>query len=137
MGFTTTQARKELERIKGKMKGFDALLLRKRQLESFLTLADELTKRPRSRRQEVHAPEPLKLPIGRTADVAARVLQKHGQLHLKDLHKLMRASGWSGSGNELNEKKAIYVAMLRESNRFVRVGRNIWALKEAQAKAAS
>lgn len=136
MGFTTTQARKELERINKKLKGYDALLTRKRQLESFLTLADQLTKKSKSKRHETQSSELLKLPIGRTSDVAARVLQQKGQLHLKELHRLMRASGWSGSGNDLNEQKAIYVGMLRD-NRFVRAGRNIWALRESQTKAAS
>jgi hypothetical protein len=75
--------------------------------------------------------------LGRTSDVAASVLRQHGQLHLDVLHKIMRSSGWAGSGIEENEKKAIYVAMYREPERFIKVGRNVWAVKEALTKAAS
>jgi len=134
MGFTTTKARRELERINKRLRGYDVLLSRKRQLEAFLALADELTRKPKAR-QRIRL-ESAKLPTGRTSDVAARVLQQHGQVHLKMLYKQMKANGWTGSGNEGNERKAIYVAMLRDP-RFVRVGRNIWALGQIQTKAAS
>jgi hypothetical protein len=137
MGFTTTQARKELERINKKLKGYEALLLRQNQLETFLSLADELTKKSKAKQPEAKKREPVKITFGRTADIAARILQQHGQLHLNELHKTMRSSGWAGSGIAANEKKAIYIAMFREPNRFTRVGRNVWALRETQAKAAS
>jgi len=136
MNFTTKQAERELDRLERKLKGYRALLVRKQQLETFLALAEKLTTKHRAKsRVGTAQPVRMNLPI-RTADVAAQVLHKHHQLHLNNLHQQMRASGWTGSGNPGNEKKAIYVAMLRD-NRFVKVGRNIWALKEVQAKVAS
>jgi hypothetical protein len=137
MSFTTKQARRELDKLERKLKGYEALLLRKQQLETFLSLADKLSSKPRTKSQPVSA-EPMKIRHHmKTTDVAAQVLQRHGELHLNNLYQQMRAMGWTGSGNADNERKAIYVAMLREPSRFDRVGRNVWALKQAEAKVAS
>jgi hypothetical protein len=137
MSFTTRQARSELDKLERKLKGYEALLMRKQQLETFLSLAEKLSSKPKAKLPVTASLEPVKMkrPL-RTSDVAAQVLQRHRELHLSNLHQQMHALGWTGSGNVENEKKAIYVAMLRDS-RFQKVGRNVWALRQIEAKAAS
>jgi len=123
--------------LERKLKAYEALRLRKDQLEAFLSLAEKLSAKPRAKPQA--APEPVRMTRHlSTSDAAAQVLERSGQLHLGALHQQMRALGWTGSGNFVNEKKAIYVAMLRAPHRFIKVGRNVWAIRrEAETKAAS
>src|SRR6266850_515446 len=125
MSFSTTQARRELDRLERRLKKYESLLMRKRQLEAFLALADELSKKPK---QKAESASPTRLKMKRKfriSDYAAQILQR-GELHLDALYQQMRAQGWSGAGNPANEKKAIYVALFREPGRFTKVGRNIW-----------
>jgi hypothetical protein len=135
MSFTTKQARRELDKLERKLKSYQALIVRRQQLQEFLSLAEKLSNKPKTKPQTGVETAKVQRPL-RTADVAAQVLQRNRELHLSDLHQHMRDLGWSGSGKVENEKKAIYIAMLRDS-RFQKVGRNIWALKQIEAKAAS
>lgn len=135
MSFTTKQAKRELDKLERKLKGYESLLVRKQQLETFLSLAEKLSSKPKTKPQTGTEPVKIQRPL-RTADVAAQVLQRTRELHLSSLYQQMRALGWTGSGKAENEKKAIYIAMLRDS-RFQKVGRNVWALKGIEAKAAS
>jgi hypothetical protein len=140
MSFTTRQAKIELDQLERKLKDYEALRLRKDQLEDFLSLAEKLSAKPTvTKPQASPTPEPVRMTRHlSTADAASQVLERSGKLHLNSLHQQMRTLGWTGSGNPLNEKKAIYVAMLRAPNRFIKVGRNVWAtLREPETKAAS
>jgi hypothetical protein len=52
-------------------------------------------------------------------------------MHLDDLVKKMRASGWVGSGDDTKDKNARYAAMHRLPNLFNRLGNGFWSGRKA------
>jgi hypothetical protein len=103
MNYTPRQARRELERINTRLKGFSVLLERKRQLETFLSLAEQLSRKPKGRVNNGAPPIRIRAKLT-TSDAAALVLKNGAKIHLKQLHEGMRAIGWAGSGNVSTER---------------------------------
>lgn len=138
MAMTVENAKKELERINKELTGYSKLLERRNLLQQFLALADQLSAHTNTTPRIRSVPAISNGHKRTTPEAARAVLQNGGPLHLKEIIKRMRESGWTGSDKPGNAEKAVYVCMLRNPKWFIKVGSNVWTLKkEEHEKAAS
>ena len=128
MPMTVEDAQKELAKVNKHLQRYQHLVARKKMLEQFLSLAEQLagdTEEGSEKTVEIlHRTQ-----RGQTGDVAYSVLRT-GTMHMADLLKKMRASGWPGTGDDKKDTKAIYVALRRQPDRFVNIGKNTWKVSE-------
>jgi hypothetical protein len=135
MAMTVENAQKELERINKELESYAVLIERRKMLEQFVALANQLSGSRNNSKPRAISPKP-KGEAMTTPEFARSVLERSNPLHLREIIRTMRENGGKGSDNAANAEKTVYVGMMRHPEWFIKVGPNIWSVKR-QEKAAS
>jgi len=130
---TVEQASKELADLEAKLQELQKLAQRRDMLRQFVILGEQLSSLD-SRSTPLPTPTP---PVagdtakkGQTAQVIHGILRAHGKLHMDELLRKARESGWPCSGDDVTDKSRLYAAMRRQPKKFKSHGAAQWSAKE-------
>jgi hypothetical protein len=139
---TIEQVEEELAELERKMAGYEEVLRRRNLLLKFKQLADQIAsgtgeteKQSLNTTREDHSDQPSSVANSarrarnKTADLAEQVLSGAPSMHINELLRMMRESGWIGSGNDRKDRKAIVTALQNQPKRFAKVGDGTWTVR--------
>jgi hypothetical protein len=137
---TIDELRAELSQIDARLAELRGLTAKRARIASLVRQWEALYESGKKKRK-VHAianmsaqPTTARLPIT-TGDYAEQAIKAQGPLPIADLVDHMRLLGWNGSGDNVTDRKRVYVSLYDrgKSKRFV-LEQGLWKLKE-EAKA--
>ena len=72
-------------------------------------------------------------PVITIADRAEQILRKRGRLHMKELFREMRSSGWKATENDSKDVKNLRNTVASRPKRFKNIGNNTWEVVQNSA----
>jgi hypothetical protein len=139
---TLKDLKEELASIDGQLAGLRALTVRRTRIAGLIRQWEALYESKKKRKTakpslEAVAKRKVLTPTAKTnADYAAQAIQKKGPLKIAQLVEEVRALGWVGSGDDVVDRKRIYVSMYETKGRFSRDNKGNWSIAREQAEAA-